>query len=176
MNQKLVQRISKGLSKILSNNCTETIARNNARAAGASCVFRAALWAMSCDIHLKKVREIKYENNIKSLASFHENQEDSTSPSQGKAALKRKHTTPKARVSSKMSKSNMVQTHGTLKSFPWEFQVCKTQSWHSLESSKRRVLNRTVAGEHPDHAIENAEIQSCQHVCLNYSRCAGLRL
>lgn len=39
---------------MLSNNCTETIARNNARAAGASCVLSAALRAMSCDIHLKK--------------------------------------------------------------------------------------------------------------------------
>lgn len=54
MNQKLVQCISKGLCKMLSNNCTETIARNNARAAGASCVLSAALRAMSCDIHLKK--------------------------------------------------------------------------------------------------------------------------
>lgn len=46
MNQKLVQCISKGLSKILSNNCTETIARNNARAAGASCVHPVSheLW------------------------------------------------------------------------------------------------------------------------------------
>lgn len=43
MNQKLVRWISKGLCKILSNNCAETIAYNNARAAGASCVLSAAL-------------------------------------------------------------------------------------------------------------------------------------
>lgn len=43
MNQKLVQCISKGLCKILSNNCAETIVHNNARAAGASCVLSAAL-------------------------------------------------------------------------------------------------------------------------------------
>lgn len=54
----------------------------------------------------------------------------------------------------------MVQTYGTLKSLSWEFQVCKTQSWHPLELSKRRVPNTTVPGEHPDHTMENAENQS----------------
>lgn len=43
-----------------------------------------------------------------------------------KQLWKENRKTPKAGVSRKMSKSNMVQTHGTLKSLPWEFQVCKT--------------------------------------------------
>lgn len=159
MNQKLVQCISKGLCKILSNNCAETIGHNNARAAGASCVLSAALWAISCCIHLQKFREIKYKNNIRNLASFHKNQENSILPSWGKVSFKENKKTPKARILNKMSKRDMVQTCGTLKSLSWEFQVCKTQSWHPLELSQR-VSNTTVPGEHPDHTMENAETRA----------------
>lgn len=72
-----------------------------------------------------------------------------------------------------MSKRDMVRTFGTLKSLSWEFQVCKTQSWHPLELSKRRVSNKMVPGEHPAHTMEswNPE-QSRQAV----SRCIPIAL